>query len=90
MDIRLNDANASVGLSQEALQLVRVQSMFANDSAVQEQDGDIESMTALQGRVAIYVDYVDRREGQRSSERAQLGQHLVAELTVVTMHHCQT
>jgi len=64
--------------------------MFANDSAVQKQDGDIESMTALQSRVTIDVDYVDRREGKCSSERAQLVQHLVAELTVVTMDNCQT
>ena len=47
-------------------------------------------MTALQGRIAIDVDYVDRWEGNRSSERAQLGQHLVAKITVVTMDDCQT
>ncbi len=73
-------------LSQQALQLVHVQSMFANDSAVQKQHGDIKSVTALQGRVAIDVDYIDRRKGKRSTQDAQLGQHLVAKITVVTMH----
>jgi hypothetical protein len=63
--------------------------MFANDRSVQKQDGDVESVTASKGRIAIDVDYVDRWEGKRSSERAQCAQHLVAELTVVTMNDCQ-
>jgi hypothetical protein len=63
--------------------------MFANDRAVQKQDGDVESVTASKGRIAIDVDYVDRWEGKRSSKRAQRGQHLVTELTVVTMHDRQ-
>lgn len=61
--------------------------MFTNDSAVHEQDGDIESVAALQGRVAIDVDYVDGWEGKCASERMQVPQHLVAELTVVTMNN---
>jgi len=97
--MRLNGAYASVGLAEElsqtlapqqTFQLVRVQSMFANDSAVQNQDRHIESMTALQGRIAVDVDYVDRREGKSSSEHAQLAQHLIAELTVVAMDDYQT
>ncbi len=94
MDIRLNVAYASVGLAeepgslpQEAPQLVRIQPMFANDSAVQEKDRDVEAMAASQGRIAIDVDYVDGREGERAPERMQLPQHLVAELTVVTMNN---
>lgn len=63
--------------------------MFANDGTVQKQDGDIESVAALQGRIAIDVDYADRRKGKRSPKRTQRGQHLVAELTVVTMDDCQ-
>jgi len=60
--------------------------MSADDSAVQKQDGDIESVAALQDRIAIDVDYVDRWEGKRSSERVQLRQHFIAEFAVVTMH----
>src|SRR3569833_601815 len=92
--MRLNVAYASVGLarslsdrllSQQALQLVPVQSMSANDRAVQKQDGDIDSVAALEGRIAVDVDHVDGWERKRSSQRAELGQHLVAELTVVAM-----
>jgi hypothetical protein len=94
----LNVAYASVGLagvfrarlSQQAPQLVDIQSMFANDSAVQKQDGDIESVTALQGRIAIDVDYVDGWEGDGASESTELSQHLVAKITVVTMDDRQT
>lgn len=74
-------------LAQEAPQLVRIQTMFANDSAVQEKHRDVEAMAASQGRIAIDVDYVDWREGERAAERMQLPQHLVAELTVVTMNN---
>jgi hypothetical protein len=93
VDIRLNGAYASVGLagrSKESFQLVRVQSMFANDRAVQKQDGDIEPVTALQGRVAVDIDYIDRGKRECAAERLQLPQHLVAKLTVVTMDDCQT
>jgi hypothetical protein len=79
------------GLSaQQALQLVRIQSMFTNDCAVQEQDRDVESMAALQDWIAIDVDYVDWWEWKCTSERVQLPQHLIAELTVVAMDDRQT
>jgi hypothetical protein len=63
--------------------------MFANDGAVQEQNGHIEPVAASQGRIAIDVDYVDRGEWKCAPERMQLPQHLVAELTVVAMDDCQ-
>lgn len=50
------------GPSQEPFQLIRVQPMFANDRAVQKQDGDVEPVTALQGRVAVDIDYIDWRK----------------------------
>jgi hypothetical protein len=64
--------------------------MFADDRAVEEQDGDIETVAALEGRVAIDVDHVDRREWEGARQRVQLPQHLVAELTVVAMDDSQT
>ena len=62
----------------------------ADDRAIQEQDGNIESMATLQDRVTVDIDYVDRRQGQRAIQRLQLPQHLVTQLTVVPVHDCQT
>jgi len=36
--------------------------MFADDGAIEQEDRDVESMPALQGRIAIDVDYIDRGE----------------------------
>jgi hypothetical protein len=47
-------------------------------------------MAALQDRIAIDVDYVDWWEWKCASERVQLPQHLVTELTVVAMDDRQT
>ncbi len=47
-------------------------------------------MAALQNGVAIDIDNIDGREWSRTPESVQLGQHLVAQLTVVTMDDCQT
>jgi hypothetical protein len=47
-------------------------------------------MAALQDWIAIDVDYVDWWEWKCTSERVQLPQHLIAELTVVAMDDRQT
>jgi hypothetical protein len=47
-------------------------------------------MAALQNGVAVDIDNIDGREWGRTAKGVELGQHLVAQLTVVTMDDCQT
>lgn len=57
-----------------------------HDAPVQEQHRDIQSVTALQNRVAVDVNDFNGGERNRTTERFQLAQHLIAELTVVAMN----
>jgi hypothetical protein len=56
-----------------------------DDAAIQEQHRHIEAVPALQNGVAVDVDHFDGRKRSRASQRMQLAQHLVAQLTVVAM-----
>lgn len=87
----LNAADVSSGLEpQQPLELLGIQPMTANNGTVQEQDRNVESMTALQNRVAVDIDDLNRRERNDAPKRPQLAQHLVAKLTVVPMHDCES
>ena len=59
--------------------------MTTDHTAIQEQHRDVEAVPALQNGVAIDVDHFDGRKRGRTSQRMQLAQHLVAQLTVVAM-----
>jgi hypothetical protein len=62
----------------------------ADNASIEQKNGNIESVAALQDRVAVDIDDVYGRECGRGGQCEQLGQHLVAQLTVVTMDDCQT
>jgi hypothetical protein len=47
-------------------------------------------MPALQGGIAIDVDYVDGRQAEGTAEKAQLVQHLIAQLAVLTVYDSKT
>ncbi len=64
--------------------------MPADNASIEQEHRDVESMAALQHGVAVDIDNIDGREWGRTPKSAQLGQHLVAQLTVVTMDDCQT
>jgi hypothetical protein len=64
--------------------------MPADDAAIEEQYGDIESVATLEDGIAIDVDNFDGWQRGRASQGVQLGQHLVAQLTVVTMDDRET
>jgi len=78
------------GLPQQALQLRSVEAVPADNASIEQENGYVESVAALQDRVAVDIDDVYGRECGRSGQCAQLGQHLVAQLTVVAMDDCQT
>ena len=85
------NANRQVeGLPEQAFQLIGVQAVPADNASIEKENGYVESVAALQDRIAIDIDDVYGRECGRSGQGAQLGQHLVAQLTVVTMDDCQT
>jgi hypothetical protein len=62
----------------------------ADNASIEQENGDVKSVAALQDRIAVNIDHIYGRECGRSGQSAQLGQHLVAQLTVVTMDDCQT
>ena len=64
--------------------------MPADNASIEQENGDVKSVAALQDRIAVNIDHIYGRECGRSGQGAQLGQHLVAQLTVVTMDDCQT
>ena len=88
----MNATRPAEGLArpQEPFQFRSIQAVTADDTAIQEQHRDIEAVTALQHGVAVDIDDVDRREGGRASQRVQLAQHLIAQLTVVAMDDRET
>ena len=75
---------------EQALQLGGVEAVPADNASIEQENGDVKSVAALQDRIAVNIDHIYRRECGRSGQGAQLGQHLVAQLTVVTMDDCQT
>ena len=77
-------------LPEQAFQLGGVQAVAANDAAIEEQYGDVESVATLQDGVAVDVDDFDGWQRGRASQGVQLAQHLVAQLTVVTMDDRET
>ncbi len=77
------------GLSQQPPQFLGIQPVTADHRAIEQKDGDVEPMAALQHGVAVDIHFLDGRPGQRTSEGVEFSQHLVAELTVLTMHDCE-
>ena len=59
--------------------------MTTDDAAVEEEDGDVEAVAALEDGVAVYVDDVDGRQRQGAAEGVELGQHLVTEVAVLAV-----
>ena len=74
----MNANQQAEGLPEQALQLVRVQTVAADDAAIEEQYGDIESVATQEDGVAIDVDDFDGGQGSRASQGVQFAQHLVA------------
>ena len=52
---------SDIASPQQSLQLIDVQAVTADDGAVEEEDWDVEAMTALEDGVAVDVDNVDGR-----------------------------
>jgi hypothetical protein len=76
---------AGLKLAQESPQLLGVQPMATDDGPIQEEDRDIQTMAASQGRVTVDIDHLDRWQGCRARQCPQLAQHLITQLTVVPM-----
>ena len=74
----MNANQQAEGLPEQALQLVRVQAVAADNAAIEEQYGDIESVATQEDGVAIDVDDFDGGQGGCASQGVQLAQHLVA------------
>lgn len=60
--------------------------MSADHRTVQQQDRYIQTVSALELRVRIYVDHLERWQWQASAEGGELFQHLIAQLTVAPVH----
>jgi hypothetical protein len=86
----MNANRQTEGLPQQSLELGRVETVAADNASIDEEYRDVESVAALQYGVAVDIDNIDGREWSRAAKSAQLGQHLVAQLTVVAMDDCQT
>jgi hypothetical protein len=56
------------GLSQEAAELVSIEAVTTDDCAVQQQDRDVESVTALQNGVAVDVNDLDWRQRELAAQ----------------------
>jgi hypothetical protein len=78
------------GLAQQAFQLGCVEAVTANNTAVEKEDRHIEPVTPLQHGIAVDIDDFDGGQLGRAAQCLQLGQHLVAQLTVVTMDDGET
>lgn len=76
-------------LTKQSLQLRSVQAVAADDATIQEQHRDIQSVSALQNGVTVDIDDLDRGQRGGATERFQLAQHLVAQLTVVAVNDLQ-
>ena len=57
----MNAGQRTEGLPEQALQLGCVETVSANDAAVEKEDWHIESVATLEDRVAVDVDDFDGR-----------------------------
>ena len=85
----MNARRPAEGLAKQSLQLRSVQAVATDDATIQEQHRDIQSVAALQNGVTVDIDDLDRGQRGRATERFQLAQHLVAQLTVVAVNDLQ-
>jgi hypothetical protein len=81
----MNAIRGAEGSPQQALQLGDIQTMTANDAAVEKEDRDVQAVATLQDGIAVDVDDFDGRQSRRASQCVELGQHLIAQLAVVAM-----
>ncbi|HZO22422.1 MAG TPA: hypothetical protein VFB37_07930 [Steroidobacteraceae bacterium] len=71
------------------MEFLDVEAVTADHGAIEQQNGDIESVPAQKLRIAVDVHDLDGREALAATKRIQLSQHLIAEIASVAMHHGQ-
>ena len=76
--------------AKQPTQLVRVQAVPAHDSAVEQEDGDVEPVAAPQVRVGVDVEDVDGGQGQGAPQSLQLQDHFVTQIAPLAVHDRQT
>lgn len=74
---------------QEPLELVGVQPVPAHHGTVEEQDGDVQAITAGQFRIGIDVHDADGGKRDPASQGLELGHHLIAQIAVLPVYHRQ-
>ncbi len=74
-------------LPQQALELLGIEPVTADHRAIEKQDGDMESIAPNELGIAVHVHDADRRQRYFTSEGIKLGHHLVAQVTILPVHH---
>ena len=82
-------ATGALRPAQEPQELVGVQPVTADNRAVEEQNGDVQAMAAEQLRIGVDIHDGDGGQLYPSPKSFQLSNHLVAQITVLPVHHRQ-
>lgn len=67
---------------QQSGELGWIQAVAAYHRAAEQQYRNVQAVAAAQQRIAVDVDDLERRQGERSPEQRELVQHLLAQLAV--------
>ena len=81
------EKKAAVLGAQEPLELLNIQPVAADHSAIEEQDGYVQAVAADQFGVSIDIHYGNGRKRPLPTQGLQLGHHLVTQIAVLTMDH---
>jgi hypothetical protein len=81
---------AALGPTKEPLELVGVQPVPANHRAVEEQDWNVQAIAADKLRIGVHVHDIDGRQPDPAPKGFQLPDHLIAQITVLPVHHRQS
>jgi hypothetical protein len=76
--------------TKEPLELVGVQPVPANHRTVEEQDWDVQAMAADKLRIGVHVYDIDGGQPGPAPKGFQLPDHLIAQITVLPVHHRQS
>src|SRR5579863_1796091 len=67
-----------------------IETVAADDRAVQQQHRYVEAVAALELWIRIDVERFERRQRDAAAENPELGEHLLAQRTVAPVHESQT
>lgn len=82
-------AQPSSGPAEEPLEFLGVQPVPANHRAIEEQDRDVQPVAPDKLRIGVHIHNIDGRQPDPAPKGFELGQHLIAQIAVLPVHHCQ-